>query len=132
MPQSKKKYNQGWYGASAVSYSVVKSYHPNTRLEYDDDDDFSDTESLQSEFTDITDSTNGTFEPESWENNLIHVNNIPKVKQCDAFHPKPVQQLEPNRYTQLTVLNKNSDTTHIQQNGNTQYRNWSEAVRKVL
>ena len=124
MPQTKQKYNQGWY-------SVLKSYHQNTNSEYEDDD-FSDTESLQSEFTDITDSTNGTFEPETWENNIIQMNHIPKVNQCDTFHPKPIQQLEPNRYTQLTVLNKNNQTIHIKQNGNTQYSKWSEVVKKVV
>lgn len=124
MPQSKKKYNQGWY-------AVLKSYHHNSPLE-DDEDYFSDTESLQSEFTEITDSTDGNFEPEIWENNIIQTNNIPKVKQCDAFHPKPIKQLEPTRYTQLTVLNKNTPTTHIKQHGHTQHKKWSDAVKKVV
>lgn len=107
--------------------SNVKHYH-NEEI----DDYISDDETIESEYTDITDSTDGNYEPEIWENNIIEKTIIPIVHQSNTLHPMPIQKLEPTKYTKLTVLNKTNTTTQIKQNAQIKYNNWSEVVKRTV
>lgn len=107
--------------------SHFKHYH-----DEEFDDYVSDDETIESEYTDITDSTDGDFEPEVWESNIIEKTIIPIVNRSNTLHPMPIQKLEPTKYTKLTVLNKTNTTTQIKQNTQIKYNTWCEVVKKVV
>ena len=78
---------------------VNKHYH-----DEEFDDYVSDDETIESEYTDITDSTDGDFEPEVWESNIIEKTIIPIVNQSNTLHPMPIQKLEPTKSVSYTHL----------------------------
>ncbi len=119
------------YNKSHVKHWYLRG-HQGSRHNEEMDDYDSDDETIESEYTDITDSTDGNYEPEVWESNIIEKTTIPMVNQSDTLHPMPIQKLEPTKYTKLTVLNKTNTTTQIKQNTQIKYNTWSEVVKKVV